>query len=62
MPGTPKDLAFQEAERDLAARAVVWHVKPATRLAVAPDGKTLATVGPEGVKLWPVASLLPLLE
>jgi hypothetical protein len=39
-----------------------WHVEPATRLAIAPDGRTLATAGPEGVKLWPVASLLPLLE
>lgn len=39
-----------------------WHVEPATRLAVAPDGRTLATAGPEGVKLWPVASLLPLLD
>jgi hypothetical protein len=39
-----------------------WHVGGATRLAIAPDGRTLATAGAEGVKLWPVASLLPLLD
>jgi hypothetical protein len=35
-----------------------WHVGPVGSLAVSPDGKTLATTGAEGVKLWPVARLL----
>jgi WD40 repeat protein len=35
-----------------------WHVGAARSLAVSPDGKTLATAGAEGVKLWPVARLL----
>jgi hypothetical protein len=39
-----------------------WHIDPPSRLAIAPHGRTLATAGPEGVKLWPLASLLPLLE
>ena len=39
-----------------------WHVGAATRMAVSPDGRTLATAGPEGVKLWAVETLLPLLE
>jgi hypothetical protein len=39
-----------------------WHLRTASRLAVSPDGETLASAGPEGVKLWPVARLLPLLE
>ena len=38
-----------------------WHVGPATSLALSPDGKTLATAGAEGVKLWPVARLLGVL-
>jgi hypothetical protein len=38
-----------------------WHFWPPSRLAVSPDGQTLATAGPEGVKLWPVAQLMPLL-
>lgn len=39
-----------------------WHVGAAARMAVSPDGRTLATAGPEGVKLWAVETLLPLLE
>lgn len=39
-----------------------WHISGAVRMAVSPDGRTLATAGAEGVKLWAVASLLPLLE
>ncbi|MBA4063860.1 MAG: hypothetical protein C0501_09135 [Isosphaera sp.] len=38
-----------------------WHAAGATGLAVSPDGRTLATAGPEGVKLWPVARLLEVL-
>lgn len=38
-----------------------WHLGPVYRLAVSPDGQTLATAGPEGVKLWPISQLLPLL-
>jgi hypothetical protein len=38
-----------------------WHLGPVSRLAVSPDGRTLATAGAEGVKLWPVSQLLPLL-
>lgn len=39
-----------------------WHLGPVSRLAVSPDGQTLATAGAEGVKLWPISQLLPLLE
>jgi len=39
-----------------------WHLGPVWRLAVSPDGQTLATTGTEGVKLWPIGQLLPLLE
>lgn len=39
-----------------------WHLGPVSRLAVSPDGQMLATAGPEGVKLWPVAQLMPLLK
>lgn len=39
-----------------------WHVGSAVRMAVSPDGRTLATAGAEGIKLWLVAGLLPLLE
>lgn len=38
-----------------------WHVGPAHSLAVSPDGRTLATAGTEGVKLWPVGRLLEVL-
>jgi WD40 repeat protein len=38
-----------------------WHVGPVSRLAVSPDGQTLATAGFDGVKLWPVERLMPLL-
>ena len=37
-----------------------WHVGPVSRLAVSPDGQTLATAGFEGVKLWPVGRLMSL--
>jgi hypothetical protein len=40
---------------------LVWHAGAATQLAVSPDGRTLATAGPEGVKLWPVGRLLEVL-
>jgi hypothetical protein len=39
-----------------------WHLGPVSRLAVSPDGQTLATAGAEGVKLWPVGQLMPLLK
>jgi WD40 repeat protein len=39
-----------------------WHLGPVWRLAVSPDGQMLATAGSEGVKLWPISQLLPLLE
>jgi hypothetical protein len=35
-----------------------WHCGQPTSLAVSPDGRTLATAGPEGVKLWPIEALL----
>jgi hypothetical protein len=38
-----------------------WHIGRVSRLAVSADGTALATAGAEGVKLWPVARLLPLL-
>jgi hypothetical protein len=38
-----------------------WHVGAVSRMAISPDGSMLATAGAEGVKLWPVARLLPLL-
>jgi hypothetical protein len=47
---------FAPAGLPISARALHNHN------IVAPDGRTLATIGPEGVKLWPAVSLLPLLE
>jgi WD40 repeat protein len=38
-----------------------WHVGAATSFAVSKDGKTIATAGTEGVKLWPIVRLLEVL-
>jgi WD40 repeat protein len=40
---------------------LVWHAADAMSLAVSPDGRTLATAGCEGVKLWPVGRLVEVL-
>ena len=38
-----------------------WHAGAADSLAVAPDGRAVATAGPDGVRLWPVGRLLEVL-
>jgi hypothetical protein len=38
-----------------------WHVVAPYAFAISPDGKTIATAGVEGVKIWPIARVMEVL-